>query len=87
MVEQDLWDWSLDFSPDCQLFWLNHLSFLLALALGLLAFEQQTAEPEFCNKSSLLLKKQIGQHKAILTSMETERRDKTLARKGCCCCC
>ena len=34
------------FSPDCQLFWLKHLSCLLTLASRLLAFERWAAEAE-----------------------------------------
>lgn len=35
--------------PDCLLFWLKHLPFLLALASRLSAFEQRAAKPEFGN--------------------------------------
>ena len=40
------------FSPDCQLFWVKHLSFLLTHTSRLLAFEWRAAELEFRWSSS-----------------------------------
>ena len=73
------------FSPDCQLFWIKHLSLLQTLAPQLLAFEWGATEPELGTKEvgTLELKKLRSRRSLVSSVSEKVRKNLPLFFSSC----